>query len=125
MSRTLSYPLRINPRGGAKTELRNIVTLITLGVLPTGDNSPWDERDGLTVPNHVWESDGPELDAAVQAHVEAEFVVLAREGRARLESVTRAAPQSTAEARFVIEWIDLETGASDSTILPSATGGAG
>jgi hypothetical protein len=122
MSKTLQFPLRLNPRGGAAQEERNINTLIELGLLPTGANTAWDVRDNLVVPSYVWESDGPALNASVRERVTAEFARLEEEGRARLLSVTRAADDGSGEARFVVDWVDLETGTADSVVLPSSTG---
>jgi len=120
MSKTLAFPLSLTARGGLRTETTNTETLIFLGVLPTGDGNPFDIRDGLVVPDNVWESDGPELDAAVMAHVTAEFERLERDGRAILETIERA-PGAPGEAIFVINWTDLESGQSKTTVLPDVT----
>jgi len=125
MSKTIAYPVRINPRGGTATEGRNVGSLIALAVMPTGRNSPWDERDQLVVPDHVWEGDGPRVEAAVNASVRGEFVAFERDGRASLRSVERLRGTGDGKVQFTIDWLDLETGATDSTVLPSATGGAG
>ena len=123
MSTTVAVPVRINARGGVATETRNVETIIALGVLPTGKNSPWDERDDLIVPSYVWESDGPETESAVRGLVRGVFTELERQGRARLLDVRRTGNASSGQARFVISWQDLETGTTASTVLPSSTVG--
>jgi len=119
----VAYPLRFTGRGGLATTDDNLVTLIALSLLPGLSNNPFNERDGVGAPDFTWEANSAEGEALMTSRIEARFGALERQGRAQLDRVFRREPIGADPGVFnmVINWTNLETGTSDTTVLPSET----
>ncbi len=111
----VSYPLRITARGGLATTNDNLTTILPLSLTPGRSGNPYNARDAVGLESIVWESSSPESEAFIVSRVEARF--------ARLERISRREPIGGDDGvfQFAIEWANLETGASDETVLPSQT----
>lgn len=121
MGFSVRYPLGFNARGGLGTTDDNLQTIIVLSLLPGLSNNPYNDRDDIGEKDHTWEPNSAEAGGLIAARIERRFRELERQGRARLTRVYRRAPISgdPGVLQMVIDWQNLETGTSETTVLPN------
>lgn len=111
--KTLRWPLRLTARGGAATTSRTLEAQIGISLLPGRSANPFEVRDGLVPPDHVWS--GPGAEAAAAAHVRDRFRQLERQRRARLEGDPVVRLDNDGLLGVEAMWEDLESGETDET----------
>lgn len=119
MGHSIRYPLAFNARGGLATTDDNLQTIIVLSLLPGLSANPYNDRDNVGGKDHTWEPNSAEAGGLIAARVDRRFRELERQGRARLTRVYWRDPiGDPGVLQMVIDWVNLETGTSETTVLP-------
>lgn len=120
----VQFPLRITARGGLATSQDNLLTVLGLSLLPGQSGNPYNDRDGVGQDELTWEATSAESEAVLRARIRRRFDILERLGRARLDRIERRLDYDAVDDGVFdlrIHWFNLETGTSETTVLPSQT----